>query len=199
MKSKSYLFIAILFILVQTIHAQDKRVFIHTDSLTSKIHWKCDVHRGFFKIRYGGFLLVNDSIRLGAFVIRTGSFTDMDIDKKKYGTAHTIFTNTIKNEFLEVEKYPYAYFETRSIQLVRPDLYSITGDLTLHGIKKEIRITAHIYKKSEKWIFKSEKFHIDRTEWGILRLSKKNPVPDDQNGWTVSDQVEMQIYMELYE
>jgi len=42
-------------------------------------------------------------------------------------------------------------------------------------------------------ILKSEKFTIDRTDWGVYRMSPKRPYQDDENGWTVPDEIELHL------
>jgi len=44
----------------------------------------------------------------------------------------------------------------------------------------------------------SETFKIDRTDWGIYRLSPKRPYPDDEHGWTVPDTVEITVKLRFH-
>ncbi len=170
-----------------------ERVFYFADTAKSKVYWKCDIHRGYFGLRYGG-LLLEDGIPVGgAFVIPTGSFTDTDIDRKNFDTAYMIFHNTIKNEFLEIERYPYAYFIIERITPTEGQRYSIQGNLTLHGVTRPVVFNAGILVDEGMLTLTGDPLVIDRSEWGILRLSPKNPEPDDENGWTVPDEVEISV------
>lgn len=41
-------------------------------------------------------------------------------------------------DFLDVEKFPKITFVSKSVELLRSGEYRVTGDLTLHGISKEV-------------------------------------------------------------
>ncbi len=195
--NKKIVSIIILFININ-LFAQDYK-FYGVDTLKSKIYWKCDKHNGFFKLKNGGFVVENNSILAGKFNINIHSLKDMDMDVKQFGTAVLIFENTLKNEFLEVEKYPDASFELIEISKIKDNIYDISGDLTLHGITICIRFKANISIDKKQVDFKSEKITIDRTDWGIYRMSPKRPYSDDENNWTVPDLVEIIIEMKLSE
>ncbi len=167
--------------------------FYRVDTLQSKILWKCDKHNGLIKLKTGGFVVENKQPVGGLFIVDMHSIKDLDMDPKQFGTAVLIFENTLKNEFFEANKYPYAIFELQTATPVKDDLYQITGDFTLHGITNCLSFKAHIKINDDRLIMISEKFAIDRTDWGIYRMSPKRPYADDENGWTVPDKIELQI------
>ncbi|HWC85508.1 MAG TPA: YceI family protein [Solirubrobacteraceae bacterium] len=45
-------------------------------------------------------------------------------------------------DFFDVQQYPEIKFESTKIEQVDDETYRITGDLDLHGVKKEIRLEA---------------------------------------------------------
>ncbi len=167
--------------------------FFQADSLSSEILWKCDKHSGKINLDRGGFVLENGRIVGGLFYIDMTSLKDLDMSAKEYGTAVMILENTLKNEFFEVEKYPEAVFEIQEIVETEAGKYKITGDFTLHGISICLSFETGVKISSGILSVNSEKILLDRTDWGVYRLSPQRPYADDKNGWTVPDEIEIQI------
>ena len=194
MKLLKYFFVALAMAwTTETLSAQEYQ-FYRADTLSSKINWKCDKHNGIFKLNTGGFVL-NDSLQpvAGIFIINVKSLKDLDMDPKQFGTAVMILENTLKNEFFEVEKFPNAVFDLQEAKKIKDDYYLLTGDFTLHGITNCISFKAKLTIDDAKIHLISDTFSIDRTDWGIYRLSPKRPYSDDENGWTVPDMVDLTI------
>jgi polyisoprenoid-binding protein YceI len=170
--------------------AQNEFIFYQVDTLQSEIQWKCDKHYGTLKIISGGFVVNKDKeITGGRFIIDMNSIKNTDMEADKYQTAIMILENTLKNEFFEVKKYPYSIFELEEISHINDNNYKLTGDFTLHGNSICISFSAKIEFKDQQIIFNSETFTIDRTDWGVYRLSPKRPYPDDDNDWTYPQRV----------
>jgi len=129
----------------------------------------------------------------GRFIIDMNSIKDLDMDPKQFGTAVMILENTLKNEFFEVKKYPFAIFDLQEIEHLSGNYYQLTGDFTLQGITNCISFKAKIDIDDEKLHLLSDTFSIDRTDWGIYRMSPKRPYSDDENGWTVPDKINLKI------
>jgi polyisoprenoid-binding protein YceI len=45
-------------------------------------------------------------------------------------------------DFFDVEKYPHLTFESTKVEKVAGDRYRVTGDLTIHGVSKEVTLDA---------------------------------------------------------
>ncbi len=188
------LFILFFLLTFTSIKAQSEYGFYRVDTLHSNIYWKCDKHNGLIKLKDGGFVLSgNHTIVGGKFIIDMHTIKDLDMNIKQYGTAVMIFENTLKNEFFEADTYPYAVFELQKIEKIKTDRYKLTGDFTLHGITNCISFEAAIQIDEKTIVLKSDQFSIDRTDWGIYRMSPKRPYSDDENGWTVPDTIELHI------
>ncbi len=188
--------IVFIYFLLQQIlvFSQDKDYhFYAADTTKSIIKWKCDKHKGIFKLKKGGFITYKKQIIDGLFFVNLHSLKDLDMDKKTYGTAVMILENTLKNEFLEIEKYPLSYFRIEEVTPIKNDLYRIVGDFSLHGITNCIEFNARINFSGDTIHFVSEPFVIDRSDWGIYRMSPTRFYSDDENNWTVPDEVEIQI------
>ena len=167
--------------------------FYRVDTLDSKVYWKCDKHNGKMNLKDGGFVVKNAIIQKGLFYLDMQSIKDLDMNPKQFGTAVLILENTIKNEFFEVEKYPLVMFDMQEVLPLKGGKYQITGDFTLHGITNCVSFVARIKMDDKTLHFTSETFKLDRTDWGIYRMSPKRPYQDDENGWTVSDTLEIRI------
>lgn len=98
-------------------------------------------------------------------------------------------------EFFDVEKYPTISFKSSKI-VRKNDYYMIVGALTLHGITKEIIMTANIGGpiqglKGEKVLGITGELYIDRLEYGI-RWDKKM----DNGASIVNKMVTINVHIE---
>jgi polyisoprenoid-binding protein YceI len=123
---------------------------------------------------------------LGISTVR-GHFTDFegilelgDVPKARgsVGVA-SVDTNEPKRDdhlrsadFFHVEEHPRIEFESTAIEQVDDDTFRITGDLTLHGVTRELVLDAEITGRQEDpW--GSERIglevtgQLDRTEYGM--------------------------------
>ena len=174
--------------------AQDvENTFFRLDTLQSKVLWKCDKHSGSIKLVDGGFVLQKDSIETGLFYIDMHSIKDLDMSAKEYGTAVMIFENTLKDEFFEDKKFPFSAFKLISVKKIEDKLYQVSGDFTMHGITNCITFNAQITVENDELIMTSDSIVLDRTDWGVYRMSPQRPYSDEENGWTVPDKIEIKI------
>ncbi len=193
---KKFLFILLIINALEGLQAQQYS-FFRADTLVSNLLWKCDKHNGTVKLRDGGFVLEGNQIVAGKFIVDLHTIKDVDMNPKQFGTAVLILENTIKNEFFEIEKYPFAVFDLVDIRHLKADTYELTGDFTLHGNTLCLTFQASIRQDLQDITLKSERFTIDRTDWGVYRMSPKRPYSDDENGWTVPDKIEIEINLKL--
>ena len=101
-----------------------------------------------FRIQHLGFSWLN-----GRFDDFNGTFTfdeknpesstvKVEIDTASVNTNHAERDKHLRSkDFLNVSKYPTATFESTAVKM-NGDKATITGDLTLHGVTKEIEIEA---------------------------------------------------------
>jgi polyisoprenoid-binding protein YceI len=170
-----------------------ENTFFRLDTLQSKILWKCDKHSGSIKLVDGGFVLQKDSIETGLFYIDMHSIKDLDMSTKEYGTAIMILDNTLKDEFFEDKKFPFSAFKLISIKQIENNRYQVSGDFTMHGITNCITFNAQITVENDELIMTSDSIVLDRTDWGVYRMSPQRPYSDEENGWTVPDKIEIKI------
>ncbi|HUE72988.1 MAG TPA: YceI family protein [Pirellulaceae bacterium] len=92
--------------------------------------------------------------------------TSLKAEHEEPGKA-VMLTNHLKNpDFLDVEQYPTAKFESTKIEHGPGDAHTVTGNLTLHGVTKEITFPAKVETPYIVMIFTAE-FEIDRMDFGV--------------------------------
>ncbi len=114
-------------------------------------------HKGSFPKLSGTFDLADDVTK--SKISTTIDVEGLESDDSKL-TAH------LKSpDFFESKKYPDAKFVSTSIKSDKEG-FTVTGDLTMHGKKKEVSFPAKIEKKDGMATLSSE-FKINRSDWGI--------------------------------
>lgn len=116
--------------------------------------------------------------------------------------ADSIYTNNDRRDqhlrsadFFHVEKFPTLSFESTRVEGSGSDL-KVTGDLTLHGVTREVTIPAtflgsmNVGQMGTRAGFHTE-FTLDRKDYGIVWNR-----PLDQGGAILGDEVEIEINVE---
>lgn len=102
-------------------------------------------------------------------------------------------------DFFDVEKYPTVTFVSKSVEPKSDETYAVTGDLTIHGVTKEIELTvtregsASNMQGARVQAF-SAATSISRKEFGL-----EWNVALESGGWLVSDQVKINLDIEAVE
>lgn len=105
----------------------------HSSVLLSTTHLGIGTVQGLFESFAGSFTY--DPADLGASTV---SFT---IDASSIDTRQELRDKHLRSpEFLDVEKYPAIRFESTRVTAEGPDGLQILGQLTLHGVTKEISL-----------------------------------------------------------
>ncbi|MCR4336440.1 MAG: YceI family protein [Candidatus Omnitrophica bacterium] len=124
------------------------------------------------------------------------SKAEITIQAKSINTGvPTRDTHLRNSDFFDVEKYPTITFQSKSLQK-QNDQYLIIGDLSLHGVTKEIQIPLTIQGPvaspfGTQVIALEGKTTINRQDFGVAW--NKNL---DQGGVMVSDDVTIEINVE---
>jgi polyisoprenoid-binding protein YceI len=99
---------------------------------------------------------------------------DITIDVNSINTEDAQRDAHLKSkDFFDIEKYPTIHFSSKSIEPVGVHAYKITGNITMHGVTREITLDA-IYKGTVVDPFKNTKAGfkitgaIDRTQFGLV-------------------------------
>jgi polyisoprenoid-binding protein YceI len=71
----------------------------------------------------------------------TKASVDVTIDASSVDTRVTMRDNDVRSEhFLDVAKYPTITFKSKRVVAAGPGKLTVTGDLTLHGVTKEVTL-----------------------------------------------------------
>ncbi len=119
----------------------------------------------------GGFKKIEGEVHASGDTV---SHAKVTIDTTSIFTDNDRLTGHLKSpDFFDAQKFPTAVFETTSIS-GSGDNATVKGNLTLHGVTKEISFPAKIHVKDDAATVKAE-FSINRQHFGIKYAGK----PDD--------------------
>lgn len=151
--------------------AEAKTYVIDTENSTFAWNAKkvLGAHDGFIKIKSGSFSVKDGQIESGKFVIDMTSISNTDLE----GDSKEMLLNHLKSDdFFMVENFPESTFEITSTQKNEDGTTTISGNLTIKGITKNLSFNAKVNLEENKAMAESE-FQIDRTEFDIRFRSGK--------------------------
>lgn len=128
------------------------------------VDWK---HNGTVALQSGNFKLENGKIVGGSFVIDMNSIVclDMSQDDPKYGD---LIGHLKSQDFFAVDSFPTAQFEITSIAEGTDGMSTVSGNLTMRGITKNISFPAHLMVDGNKAMLHAPEFTIKRTDWNVM-------------------------------
>lgn len=122
----------------------------------------------------GGFESFDGTIAVADGTVE-GSSVEVVIDTTSLWTDTERLTGHLKSaDFFEVETYPTATFRSSSITPNDDGTYTVTGNLDLHGVTKQISFPATVALTEDGFTAEAE-FAIKRYDFGIEYPGK----PDD--------------------
>ena len=117
----------------------------------------------------------------GTFVFDEVNMADsrmeLFIDASSINTGLKIRDRDLVEKYLEVKKYPIIYFKSRSVRLIKPKQFEVVGDLRLHGVSKDLRLTLNTIgdiingDNARELGFKLHPLMLNRTDYGIMEGS----------------------------
>ena len=150
----------------------------------SELEWFCGKHTGVVLMKEGSFKIENKQIAGAEFSVNMDSIYDIDIDNDLMrGTLENILRS---EDFFDVKKFPVAIFKMDSIVNVQGNLFQISGNLKIKDVEKQIQFNSLFNLESDTLYVVSEKFIIDRTDWGITNMSKDYAENEDEFVFTDS-------------
>lgn len=121
----------------------------------------------------GGFNEFDGSVAMEGDDVTTATI-DVTIDMNSTWTDTDRLTGHLKSpDFFDVENHPKSRFTSTKIE-ADGDAYSVTGDLTLHGVTKSVTFPASI-SYDDGTLTANAEFSINRMDFGIVYPGK----PDD--------------------
>lgn len=118
-----------------------------TATTASTITWKLDPAHSSVEFKIKHMMISNVK---GSFNIASGTLTENTADPTKSAVEATVDIATISTgdpardthlksaDFFDAEKYPQMTFKSTRIEKKGSDSYSVTGDITMHGVTKPI-------------------------------------------------------------
>lgn len=126
----------------------------------------------------GSFGTLTGTIKIPGADIEKGSVS-ASIETASVTSDDEKLTGHLKSpDFFDVEKFPKATFESTGVKKAG-DAYTITGNLTLHGVTKSVTFPAKIAQAGDDVSVDAE-FTINRKDFGIVYAGKAdNLIRDD--------------------
>lgn len=158
----------------------------------SKLEWSgkkvTGQHNGTIDFKNGDLYLDNGKLTGGNFDI---DFTTIKVRDLEDPELNAKLTGHLKsNDFFSAQSFPIGKFEIKSLAPLSngtENNYTVSGSLTIKGIKKEITFPAKVMINANS-VIASADFNIDRTLWDIKFRSGKffenlgdNLISDDFN------------------
>ena len=135
------------------------------DAAKSKVNWtgskKTDFHVGYFPVKSGAVQIEAGKLVGGNFLIDiSGMKVTDDAGVKLEGHLSS-------PDFFDVAKFGQATYTITSVKYITANKATISGDLSLKGVKAPVSFTAYIRNADEKGFFAEAFFPLDRTLFGI--------------------------------
>jgi len=128
------------------------------------------------------------------------SSVDVQIEAASVNTREAQRDTHLRSaDFFDAETHPYLTFKSKKVEVVDDSHGRITGDLTIHGVTKEVVLDTEFNGMSQSpWGFSSAGFSattkINRNDWGLgwnMAL--------ETGGVLVSDEIKINIEIEIIE
>lgn len=154
-------------------------------------------HPGIFKLNYGAVGVMNDSLSGGSFVINISS---MKMEQKGADIENKLRPHLLSGDFFDAERFGTARFEITNVapyepkdgskSLVEGANYSVSGNLTLKGVTRNVTFPAHVQLEGNTLKGRAN-FDIDRTQWN-MNYGNDRTLGDQ----FISETVNIELYIE---
>lgn len=145
----------------------------------SKIKWTGEkatgIHWGYLRFESGELTFENQNLKEGYFVVDMNSLEVKDTNNEK------LLTKIKSDDFFDVENFPTARLDFKSIDNLGKGEYKITGTFTIKGKSNDLSFKLIVKEREARTVFK-----FNRQEFGVRM---KNPVKDA----VVYDNIKMDI------
>ncbi|PHR73267.1 MAG: hypothetical protein COA67_03650 [Lutibacter sp.] len=168
----------------------------------SNLNWRgnkiLESHAGKIRVHKGNLSSSDEKIISGDFEMDMKTIYVTDLKGKEKQELEDVLkgkNREDKDSFFNVEKFPTARF-TIIDSYIENGVNFISGDLTLKGITNVVEPFAIYYEdfpedENKVW-FKSKKFKINRTDWGI-DYGSKNIFTDLADNLIIKDEIILHI------
>ena len=139
------------------------------DTAQSTVQWTgrkvSGEHHGDVQIKSGTLTVEDGKLLGGNFAIDLTTITDRDLE----GEYKAKLEGHLKSaDFFDVDNYPEATFEITGVQEgAEVGNVSISGNLTIRGVTKNITFDAQVSEVSDSTVRATANFNILREDWGV--------------------------------
>ena len=131
-----------------------------------------DDHTGMIKIAGGEINMEGENMVAGSFHVDMNSIVLTDALKDNEEKSKYLIGHLMSDDFFAVDSFPMATFDITRVEAMEGDAvkatHTISGNLTMRGITKNISFPAMVALDEQKLHIKAETFTIDRTEWNVM-------------------------------
>jgi polyisoprenoid-binding protein YceI len=123
-----------------------------------------------------------------------------EVDMASVTTGNPDRDNHLRtSDFFEVEKYPTMVFESKSVTRINDDHYKVVGDLTIKDVTREVELDYEhggdgLDPYGNRKVGGTLIGTIKRSDWGLTWN-----VPLEKGGWLVSDNISLEIDLQVAE
>src|SRR5262245_25423943 len=170
---KKILLLTLLFLTTITVAAQPRPHGV--DHAHSQIHFVAEAR---FISAHGHFDKWDAEVQLDPAKIENSSFKII-IDAASINTRVQRRDDHLRGkDFFDVATYPQITLVSKKITKTGDKTYAVTGDLSLHGVTKQIDVViSQVFYENNRGRFRAT-FPINRKEFGITYDSRMNPIED---------------------
>lgn len=184
---KKYTFALLVVLTTITISAQTKKI----DLTKSTIVWTgkkvTGEHSGTVNFKDGVLIFKNKKITGGSF---TADMTTLSNTDQKGSGKDKLEGHLRSIDFFSTEEYKTATLVFKTITEKKPNIYSVTADLTIKGKTNPVKFDLTVKGKTA-----STEFSVDRTKFGIQYGS--GSFFDDLGDRTIYDEFDLKVNLKF--
>lgn len=185
----------------EVVEHSEEAVTYAINAETTRIEWEASkptgTHTGYLKLTEGRMNLGADNmIESGDFILDLTSITVTDLEGQYKENLEAHLKGTAEEgaeDFFNTTKYPRGNFSVTGVRVADGKTY-LQGNLTLKETTKNIEFPVNVSLEGDKLILQSEKFNIDRTQWGINYQSKS--IFTNLGDKFINDEIGLQVSVE---
>ena len=168
-----------------TLNAQSKKIDIKKSSISWTGKKVTGEHSGSINFKEGTLLFKNKKLVGGSFTADMTTLSNND----QSGSGKAKLEGHLKStDFFDIDNYKTATLVFKTIAEKKPNLYSITADLTIKGKTEPVKLDLMVIGKTA-----STKFIVDRTKYGIQYGS--GSFFDDLGDRTIYDEFDIGVIL----
>ena len=122
-------------------------------------------HYGYVQVNEGSFSVENGLITGGSITLDMNSISCTDIDDEKKNKK--LVGHLKSDDFFSVDKHSTATIVIKSSEKTGDNTLSVTADITIKGVTKEITFDTKLVDASDKVKIYESSIKIDRTLFGV--------------------------------